>query len=144
MLLSILGLIMAKEVPVNRKPKSFSANESFLRDGGEYMTTVYMGTPLQKIDDMVMDTGSNLPWVKVEGKEWCANSTVCPGITPAFFPNSTTFSFEKSERCQLSYGTGSFNGFIAQDKFCFDSTGENCFSKPLIFGAAYNTTMMEK
>ena len=71
LLSQIFGLLTAKEIYVNRKPQTFNANEEI--NGGEYETTIYMGTPLQKIEHMVMDTGSFLPWVKVAGDDWCTD-----------------------------------------------------------------------
>ena len=101
-LTQLFGLITAKEIHVNRKPQSFSADEGIV--GGEYETTIYMGTPLQKVANMVMDTGSFLPWVKVAGDGWC-KSTTCPGIPPTLNAlSSSTFnllysSVKKSEAC---------------------------------------------
>ena len=68
-----------------------------------------MGTPQQKIEGIVMDTGSFLPWVKVKGDDFCSSPDVCPGIEPTYEGSkSSTFSFNNNETCSLSFGSGSF------------------------------------
>jgi hypothetical protein len=32
---------------------------------GEYETTIYLGTPPQAVANVVFDSGSYLPWVKI-------------------------------------------------------------------------------
>jgi len=58
----LLGSALGYEVHVNRKQKDYTAVER--TNGGEYEATVYLGTPSQEIEHMVLDTGSFLPWVK--------------------------------------------------------------------------------
>jgi len=53
--------------------------------------------------------------------------------------NSTTCKMFYDTKTSLSYGTGSFDGYVAEDRFCFEPN-QACFEEPLKFGAAYNTT----
>ena len=83
-----------KEVTVKRQKKikleRINEEESYNFDYGEYTTTIYIGSPPQAIENVVLDTGSYMPWVKVNG--WCTVASF-PGITPTFNPSkSSTFS----------------------------------------------------
>jgi len=86
---------------------------------------------------MVLDTGSFLPWVK------SSENGHMKGMAPQYSPsNSTTFKPEY-EAASLSYGTGSFSGYSAFDRFCYEPN-QNCFEKPFKFGLANHTTMMKE
>ena len=39
--------------------------EYYNYEHGEYTTTIYLGSPPQAIENVVLDTGSYMPWVKV-------------------------------------------------------------------------------
>ena len=78
---------------------------------GEYETTIYLGTPPQAVANVVFDSGSYLPWVKIQN--WCGNNGVqsgtCPGIEPSFDTfKSSTFGEYSGSSVGLTYGTGSF------------------------------------
>ena len=95
-LLSLLGITViaeAMEVQVNRLKKTkgidLSWDENYSKTIGEYRATIYLGESKQKIDDICLDTGSYMPWIKVSN--WCTQAK-CPGVTPAYdIKKSTTF-----------------------------------------------------
>jgi len=65
-----LTLCEALEIPMNRQYAAIfnsdvSEGEKYQYWQGEYTTTIYLGTPPQKIENVVMDTGSYMPWFKV-------------------------------------------------------------------------------
>jgi hypothetical protein len=88
----IVGNSCTKEVKVKRAKKiSYKDVDEYENYSyGEYTTTIFIGTPPQEIDNVVLDSGSYMPWVKVDG--WCSK-TSCPGVTPKYNPKkSSSFS----------------------------------------------------
>ena len=84
---------------------------------GEFTTTIYVGTPPQAIDGVVLDTGSNMPWFKVKGQCTLAS---CPGVTPIYNPLASS-SFKSTNRdSSNSYNSGSTSGRFDSDIFCFN------------------------
>ena len=104
-----------------------ASSEVFEYSAGEYTTTVYLGTPLQQIEGVVLDTGSYMPWFKVE--QWCTKET-CPGVEPSYnSTESSTFSYLPGRTAGDRYGTGALLGAFAWDEFCFNQEGDSCFSQ---------------
>ena len=94
---------------------------------GEYTTTIYVGSPPQAVKNIVLDTGSFMPWVKVNG--WCTLSS-CPGIPPTYNPKlSSTYSQSSGNFLSNAYGSGDVGGWNSFDKFCFNTQDSGtCFS----------------
>ena len=109
------------EINMSRVKKiDINTNEKYSFEYGEYVTTINIGSPPQAIHNVVLDTGSYMPWVKVDG--WCTDKT-CPGVKPVYNPKlSTTFSDDKTKTYAIKYGTGSMKGIHANDNFCFSDT----------------------
>ena len=68
-----------------------------------------MGTPPQKIENVVLDTGSYVPWIKLKG--FCTAES-CPGSIPASYDAkaSTTFKYNPAGYSKSKYGSGSIGG----------------------------------
>ena len=131
------------EINVTRQKKisleEINEVETYNFEYGEYTTTIYIGSPPQAIDNVVLDTGSYMPWVKISG--WGTDAS-CPGITPLFNPKkSTTFSSISGRSSSSVYGTGNMDGLYAYDNFCFNNKqAGTCFDQYLLSFIGANET----
>jgi hypothetical protein len=71
---------------------------------GEYKTSLYMGTPLQEINNITMDTGSFLPWIKVS--ELCQKTGKCPGVAAEYHYKQSSTMVKGYSGFGSSYLTG--------------------------------------
>jgi hypothetical protein len=135
-LLITIGAQAKHEVVMKNTPKEFDEDETEV--DGEYMGTVYIGTPPQAVSGIIFDTGSVMPWLL--NKPFCENKANKCSV-PAIFDGSksSTFKYSPTLKVAEQYGTGYMHAVVATDKFCFDKGGKDCMSKPFQFGSAYKS-----
>jgi hypothetical protein len=64
---------------------------------GEYTATIYMGSPLQTIKNVVLDTGSFLAWIG--DNNTCHQSIISTGCsTPMIYDSSKSSTFESTNK----------------------------------------------
>lgn len=95
--------------------------------GVVFRGTVYLGQPLQP-HSIDFDTGSPIFWT-LTNVACAAENASCPISVPRYDASKSSDYkiIENGSSMTMKYGTGGITGWASSDRFCFDSTGENCF-----------------